>query len=115
MPIILSTDSHSSHHMATAPAATPTWRSDSQISWLNCVCTTRRLPEELSGSGCFGTYILRVLAGSGHVLVWSAAGVALEGEGDDTVTETHAAQSACGCAHGSDPNALRLAVSRFNG
>ena len=37
-----------------------------------CVSIANRFPEELSGVGCFGTTILRVLIGSGYTPVWSS-------------------------------------------
>jgi hypothetical protein len=33
---------------------------------------TFSFPEELNGLGCYGTIILRVLAGSGYTLYWSS-------------------------------------------
>jgi hypothetical protein len=42
-----------------------------------------RFPEEMNGPGCFGTAILRILAGSGYMLRWSST-VALEAEVDNS-------------------------------
>ncbi len=73
----------------------------------------------MSGVGCFGTLILRILAGSGYSMVWSKL-AAFEIEGDidgeegSGASEVLASQASCGCAHGGDPNVLRQMVSRVN-
>ena len=54
-----------------------------------------RFPEELSGSGCYGSSILRILAGSGYVSHWSNKIFAEEhGKGSNLAVGT---QSSCGC------------------
>ena len=71
-----------------------------------------RFPEEMNGPGCYGTTILRVLAGSGYELVWPTGVFAVEqGRGSPFVFGT---QSSCGCAHGGDPNVLREMNAKIN-
>ena len=71
-----------------------------------------RLPEELSGVGCFGNMIVRVLAGSGFKVLWSPT-FATESEKDGP-SEVHASGD-CGCVFGgSDHNAVLSAASKFN-
>jgi hypothetical protein len=48
----------------------------------------KRFPEELSGSGCFGSSIIRILSGSGYSLFWAQSTYAVASE--LTVTQ-------CGC------------------
>lgn len=71
-----------------------------------------RLPEEMNGPGCFGSALLRIMAGAGYTLEWAPV-VALEAEVEGAA-EAHASQSSCGCIHGSDPNVLRGMASRMN-
>lgn len=65
-----------------------------------------RLPEELSGIGCFGSMIVRILAGSGFKVLWSPTFATVKGGW---------ASGDCSCAFGgSDPNTLLTAASKFN-
>jgi hypothetical protein len=42
-----------------------------------------RFPEELNGKGCFDSFILRILAGSGYALKWASDYGVYSGNGDD--------------------------------
>ena len=59
-----------------------------------------RLPEEMNGPGCFGSVILRVLAGAGHVLRWPS----------DVYAEVEAveeeAMDECGCVQGEEATSV---------
>jgi len=71
-----------------------------------------RLPEELSGVGCFGSMIVRILAGSGFKVLWAPT-LATESEKDGP--NIGHASGDCICAFGeSDPNVLLTAASKFN-
>jgi len=64
-----------------------------------------RFPEELSGPGCFGSIILRVLAGSGFHLRWAgaqafASSQATAGTKPSGLSDYSAASNICACAHG---------------
>ena len=41
---------------------------------------SKRFPEELSGPGCFGSSIIRILAGSGYSLFWAQSIYAVASE-----------------------------------
>lgn len=72
-----------------------------------------RLPEELSGIGCFGSMIVRILAGSGFKVLWAPT-YATESERNGP-NEVHASSDDCGCIFGeSNHNAVLSAASRFN-
>ena len=59
-----------------------------QFLWndYNCFFEKKRFPEELNGPGCFGSSIVRILAGSGYSLFWAQAAYAIASE-----------ETKCGC------------------
>lgn len=71
-----------------------------------------RFPEEMSGPGCFGSAILRILAGAGYELRWPSA-VFTQEHGQGSVLE-FGSQHSCECAHGGEPSVLSEMASRLN-
>jgi len=63
-----------------------------------------RFPEELSGPGCFGSIIFRILAGSGFHLRWAgsqafASSAALAGTKSSGLPDYRSVSNTCSCAH----------------
>ena len=71
-----------------------------------------RFPEEMNGPGCFGSTILRILAGSGYELQWpSHIFVQEHGQGSPF---SFGSQHYCGCSHGGDPSVLQEMTRKIN-
>jgi hypothetical protein len=94
-----------------------------------------RFPEELSGDGCFGSTILRVIAGSGYKLYWapqnafvkseeSAAtlfdksnvtvGVQSRSSSTEREGEREGEGESCGCIHVKDRGVKKKFIDTLN-
>lgn len=79
-----------------------------------------RLPEELSGPGCFGSYLMRVLMGSGYQLRWAIdrdtgnEGLFASLDEQHAPIAARSSSPSCGCVFSTDPNSHRTFVTIAN-
>jgi hypothetical protein len=63
-----------------------------------------RLPEEWSGEGCYGSAVVRILAGSGYTVRWAGFHTFVEAS-SSTVDSSAGGSETCGCSHIPTPTA----------
>jgi hypothetical protein len=90
-----------------------------------------RFPEELGGEGCFGSTILRVVAGSGYKLNWASQNGFVKSEesavnlfdndnvtvgvpGGSSSTERGNESESCGCVHVKDRSVMKKFIETLN-
>ena len=57
-----------------------------------------RLPEEWNGEGCYGSAVVRILAGSGYTVRWAGFHAFVEAS-TSTMGSSVSGSEACGCSH----------------
>ena len=67
-----------------------------------------RLPEEWSGEGCYGSAVVRILAGSGYTVRWAGFHALVEAStstSSSSMGSSASGSETCGCSHVPTPTA----------